>query len=384
MKRACGLDVHKDNVFVCMLDEKGEKLFEMKSGVNTPELDTLRQILIDKGVGQIAMESTSIYWMPIWQVLSSDFELKLANPLFLKQLAGRKSDVKDACWIAEALQKNLIRGSYVPESKVGEMRQYERRYRYLSKRIVHVEQRIDMQLQRCNIRFGNYVSDIGSKSMRKVIKRLIAGERDPEKLCALVHGRIINNHGKQTITDSLSGVIHQSDVDMLEQCMEELELLEKQQQQVIKTLEELAEQHFATEISLLCTIPGIKKLSAIIILAELGGNMEMFPKAYNLIGWAGLKPRNEESNGKFKSRKIMHGNKYLRIALVECAWAACRKKQGFLGEKYRQLSKRMKSQKALIAIARKLLVIIWNVLSKKEPFDHSRNFSTKTTKSILS
>ena len=384
MKRVCGLDVHKDSVFACILDENGEKLLEKKFGVLTPELDVLRNHLIENQVGYVSMESTSIYWKPIWRVLCSDFELKLANPMFIKQLPGRKSDIQDARWIAEIEQKNLIKGSYVPDAIVEQMRQYERRYRYLSKRIVHVEQRIDMQLQQCNIRLSNYVSDIGSKSMRKVIRKLVQGERDPSVLCAQVHGRIINKHGKQTIMDALTGVVRPVDAFVLEQCMEELELLEKQQQSNVKLLEELANEHFAGEISLLCTIPGIQRLSAINILAELGGNMDAFPKASSLIGWAGLKPRNEESNKKVKSRKIMHGNKYLRISLVECAWAASRMKTGFLGNKYRQLSKRMKSQKALMAIARKLLVIIWNVLSKKEPFDHNRNFHTKTTKAILS
>jgi transposase len=138
-------------------------------------------------------------------------------------------------------------------------------------------------------------------------------------------------------------------------------------------LEELAQIHFAREISLLCTIPGIQMLSAICVLAELGGDMTAFATASSLVGWAGLRPRNEESAGKIKSRKTMHGNKYLRLMLVEAAWAASRTKKGFLGNKYQQLSKRMKSQKALMAIARKLLVIIWNVLSQKEPFDTKRN-----------
>jgi len=233
-------------------------------------------------------------------------------------------------------------------------------------------------LQRCNIRFSNYVSNQGQNvSIRKVLKAIINdGERDPVKLCRLVHGRIKNSHGKEVITASLTGVIGDTDVEMLRQCMEELELLERQQSQCIKLLEELAIKNYAGEISLLLTIPSIQTLSAICILAELGGDLKVFYTAAQLVGWAGLRPRNEESAGKIRSRKTLHGNKYLRRMLVQVAWSAGRSKKSFLGIKFSQLNQRMKSQKALLAIARKLLVIIFNMLSKKQPFDINRNMQT--------
>jgi transposase len=378
MDKVCGLDVHKDSVFACILEEKGEKILEARYGTLTPDLDALRDALVEHGAGRVAMESTSIYWMPVWRVLESDFELTLVNPYLIKQLPGRKSDVKDAHWIAQCLQKEMLRGSYVPCEDLQQMRQFSRRYVYLVKQIVRVEQRIDNHLQRCNIRFSNYVSNQGQNvSIRKVIRSMIEDkERNPEKLCRLVHGRIRNKHGKDVITASLTGVISDTDVEMLRQCMEELELLEKQQLQCIKLLEELAIKHYAREISLLCTIPGIQTLSAICILAELGGNLEAFFSAALLVGWAGLRPRNDESAGKVRSRKTLHGNKYLRRILVQVAWSAGRSNKSFLGKKYRQLCQRMKSQKALLAIARKLLVIIFNVLSKKQPFDFKRNLQT--------
>ena len=374
MDKVCGLDVHKDSVFACILDEKGEKILESRYGTLTPDLDKLRDDLVAHCVGRVAMESTSIYWIPLWHVLVSDFEMKLVNPQFIKQLPGRKSDVKDAHWIAQCLQKDLIKGSFVPETHLQQMRQYSRRYRYLSKQIVRVEQQIDNLLQRCNIRMSNYVSNQGSSvSMRKVVRGIIQGERDPVKLAGLVHGRITNKHGLETIQASLTGVINATDVEILSQCMEELELIEKQQSQCIKHLEELALQNYAEEISLLCTIPGIQTLSAMLILSEIGGDMSAFSSASMLTGWAGLRPRNEESAGKIRSRKVLHGNKYLRQILIEVSWSAGRSKRSFLGKKYRELSGRMKSQKALVAITRKLLVIIYNVLSKKQPFDYKRN-----------
>jgi transposase len=201
---------------------------------------------------------------------------------------------------------------------------------------------------------------------------------DPLKLCKMVHGRIKNNHGEETITFALTGWITDVDAEMLRQCLEELELLEKQQSLCFKSLEELANKHFAKEISLLCTIPSIDKLSATCIIAEIGVDMSKFMYAAWLVGWAGLRPRNDESAGKIRSRKTLHGNKYLRHMLVQISWSAALSNNSFLGKKYRDLSKRMKSQKALLAITRKLLVIIFNVLSKQQPFDHTRNMDTKT------
>ena len=216
-------------------------------------------------------------------------------------------------------------------------------------------------------------------SVRKVIRALIDGERDPDKLCGKVHGRIKNAYGSDVITASLTGVITDSDIEMLRQCMDEMELIERQQSQCIKSLEELANRHYAGEISLLCTIPGITTLSAVLILSELGGNMDAFYSAAMLVSWAGLRPRNDESAGKIRSRKTLHGDKYLRMILVEVSWSIVLSNKSFLGEKYRQLSKRMLNQKALMAIARKLLVIIFNVLSKKQAFDFNRNNQAKST-----
>jgi transposase len=375
MEKACGLDVHKGSVFACILDEQGKKNFEKRYGTLTPDLIELRDTLVRYGCGRAAMESTSIYWMPIWHVLEADLALTLANPYFIKQLPGRKSDVKDAQWIAECLQKDLIKSSFVANELLQQMRQYTRQHRRLTKSRVRLEQQMDNQLQRCNIRFSNYVSNQGKNmSMRKIIKAIISGERDPVQLCQRVHGRTLNKHGKEVITHSLRGVVQHADIEMLIQCKDQINLIEKQQASCLNHLEELAKQHFAEEISLLCTIPGIQKFSAMCILSEIGSDMSTFQKATHLVGWAGLRPRNDETSEKIRSRKILYGNKYLRQILVEISWSAARSNKSFLGKKFFILSKRMKSQKALIAITRKILVIIYNVLKTKQPFDKNRNF----------
>jgi transposase len=374
MNTYSGLDVHKGSIYACIIDEKRKKILEKRYGTLTPDLQELKDTLLKYGVKGVAMESTSIYWMPVWRILQPHFRMKLANPYFIKQMPGRKSDVKDAHWIAECLQKELIKDSYVPDETIQQMRQYSRRYRYLTKSKVRVEQRLDNHLQRCNIRFSNYVSNQGNNvSIRKVVKELIAGERSPNNLVKKVHGRIINKQGKKTVADALSGIITNTDVEMLKMCMEEIELLENQQAACLTSLEELATKHYAREISLLCSIPGIQKTSALCILAETGGDMSFFDDASHLIGWAGLRPRNDETAEKIRSRNILHGNKYLRQILVEVSWVAARSNKSFLGKKYSQLSKRMKTQKALLAITRKMLVIIYNVLKTKQQFDPTRN-----------
>ncbi|GHT20212.1 IS110 family transposase [Bacteroidia bacterium] len=200
MDKTCGLDVHKGSIFACILNTQGEKIFEKRYGTLTPDLIELRDNLVAHGCGRVAMESTSIYWMPIWHVLESDFELTLANPYFIKQLSGRKSDVKDAQWIAECLQKELIKSSFVAGDVLQQMRQYTRQHRRLTKNRVRLEQQLDNQLQRCNIRLSNYVSNQGNNvSMRKIIRAIISGERDPVKLCPLVHGRTKNKHTERSL-----------------------------------------------------------------------------------------------------------------------------------------------------------------------------------------
>lgn len=365
MERYCGLDVHKDSVFMCIIDEFGFKK-EHKFSTLTSDLLLLHEALLDSEVRYVAMESTSIYWIFIWRLLVSHFDIKLVNPLFIKQLPGRKTDVKDAHWIAIVLMKGLVCGSYVPDQSIQSLRQYERCYSRLNKKIVSCESFIDMQLQRCNIRFSNYISDIGSQAMRKVLKSIISGKTTSIELLSCAHTRTKNKHGVSVIQESLNGVFDQVDIDMLKLLVEELEMYEKHQEECLMNMVGICNESYADPISLLTTIPGIKQQSGMTILAELGNDLSNFKTSSSLVGWAGLRPRNEESAGKIKSRKTMHGNKFLRVILVQCAWAASRTKSSKLGMKYQELKKRMSPQKALVAIARKLLVIIWNVLTKKE------------------
>lgn len=367
MERVCGLDVHKDSVFMCILTESGEKIEEV-FGTLTPDLERLRDTLVEHHVGRVALESTSVYWIPIWRILDTDFDVKLVNPYFIRQLPGRKTDVKDAHWIATVLQKDLIKGSYVPEGRIQELRLYNRRISYLNRNLQRSDQSIDLVLQRCNIRLSNYVSDVGGKSMRKVVRAISLGETDPEALAALVHTRTKNKHGEQTIKDAVTGVLSPTDMDVLAMALEESEFYEKQLTACQQKLIELCGNYYSEELDLLQTVPGIKEQSAASIIAEVGVDMRYFQTASNLVGWTGLRPRNDQSAGKIKGRKTLHGNRYLRIMLVQCAWGASRTKNSLFYSRFNVLKTRMNHNKALVANARKLLVVIWNILAKKQAY----------------
>ncbi len=364
MKTVSGLDVHKDTIFLCILKENSQKHLQEFSTL-TPDIELLREIMLQHNVKEVVMESTGIYWIPVWRILQGYFDLKLVNPYFIKQLPGRKTDVKDAQWIAQCGQKDLIRGSYIPEKHIQELRQYERHYVHLCEEVTRKEQEIDRLLHRCNIRITNFASKIGSASVIKVVKAIISGVSQGEELEKCIHGRIRNKH-KEKIRASLTGIVSPADRFLFQQYLQHLELLQLQQEQTLAQMTELCQKYYKEEIQLLLSISGIKPLSAMTILAEIGVSMKTFLTAAALVSWAGLRPRNDESAKKIKSRKILNGNKYLRRILVQCAWAITRKKGCWLKTKFEQLSQRMSSRKALIAIARKLLVIIWNVLSKKE------------------
>ena len=363
MRQVCGLDVHKDSVFVCIINEHGV-VFQEKYGVLTPELEQMLAKMMEYHVEEVCMESTSIYWMPVWRVLENYVNLKLVNPYFIKQLPGKKSDVKDAEWIATCLLKDLIKGSYVPDDLIQQLRQYDRRISDLNSEIVRKLGKLDAALQRCNIRISNYVATTDGKSYKEVVRLISEGTRDPAELAKVIHGRTVNRVGKDVVLASLTGVITDTDVDVIRQLREEVALAEKHKDECQSKMDAICQQYFPQQLKNLQTIPGIKGRSATAIIAEVGTDMSSFEDAAHLVSWCGLKPRNEESAGKIKARSITHGNKYLRKTLIECAWAAS-KTQGCYFNKfsYHQVVVRRKNKmKVQVAIARKVLTAVWYVM----------------------
>ena len=369
MRSVCGLDVHKDSVYLCILSENGE-LIEKVFGVLTFQLHQMRDLLLAHHVEKVSMESTSVYWIPIWRILAPHFHLQLVNPYFIKQLPGHKSDVADAQWIAECTMKNLISSSFVPPEDIQQLRQYDRRIFDLDEEIVRKLSKLDAVMQRCNIRLGNYVSNVDCKSYKDVVRKISEGVTDPEILIEEIHGRIIKHHGRETILASLTGVVSQAEIDVLRQLREELDLAEEHKQECLERMLEICQEKYPDELRRLQTIPGVRERTATSLIAEIGTDMSKFETANHLAAWSGLRPRNDESNRKFKSRRITHGNVYLRKNIIQCAWAASRTKDCFFSRfSYHQTQVRKKNKmKVIVAVARKLLVAAWHVIHDKTDY----------------
>lgn len=369
MRSVCGLDVHKDSVYLCILSEDGE-LIEKVFGVLTFQLHQMRDLLLAHHVEKVSMESTSVYWIPIWRILAPHFHLQLVNPYFIKQLPGHKSDVADAQWIAECTMKNLISSSFVPPEDIQQLRQYDRRIFDLDEEIVRKLSKLDAVMQRCNIRLSNYVSNVDCKSYKDVVRKISEGVTDPEILIEEIHGRIIKHHGRETILASLTGVVSQAEIDVLRQLREELDLAEEHKQECLERMLEICQEKYPDELRRLQTIPGVSERTATSLIAEIGTDMSKFETANHLAAWSGLRPRNDESNRKFKSRRITHGNVYLRKNIIQCAWAASRTKDCFFSRfSYHQTQVRKKNKmKVIVAVARKLLVAAWHVIHDKTDY----------------
>ena len=363
MRAVCGLDVHKDSVFLCILCETGE-IIEKVFGVLTHQLREMRRMMQSHGVSEVTMESTAVYWIPVWRVLEPHFHLKLVNPYFIKQLPGRKSDVKDAQWIAECTLKDLVRGSFVPPERIQQLRQYDRRIFDLDAEIVRKLAKLDGVMQRCNIRLSNYVSNTDTKSYKNVVRKLCEGVTDPEELIKEIYSRITNRHGRETILAALTGVVSDAEKDTMRQLRDELDLAERHKQECMDKMSHVCRTYYPEELRRLMTIPGIGERAATSLIAEIGVDMTKFQTAAHLASWSGLKPRNDESNKKIKSRRITHGNIFLRKTIIECAWGASRTKDCFFSRfSFHQTQVRKKNKmKVLVAVARKLLIAIWHVL----------------------
>jgi transposase len=372
MKRVCGLDVHKDTVFCATFNGKKHGPV-VEYTTLTSSIRAMGESLRKEGVDEIAMESTGMYWIPVWNILEDmGFPLILVNPFLIKQMPGRKSDVKDAQWIATLLHKGLLRSSLIPCPQIRELRTYSRKYVKLQQRQTSVLQDMERTLEMCSIRITSFVSNTSGKSVLRVIEKIVQGETSPDVLVEVIHGRIIHSHTTKKIKESLTGFIKEHHRFMLELSLNEYEMLVIQSNLCLSKMEELCNEHYKKELKLLLSIPGINTIAAMIVLAETGADMKAFEHSGKFSGWTGLRPRNDESAGKYKSTATTKGNRYLRAILVQIAWGAIRTKGSFFKEKFNRLAMRKSRKKALIAIARKIGVLIWNVLYYEKGYDPKR------------
>jgi len=369
--KTSGLDVHKDKIFCAVYD--GKFYSEVKEfSTTTTSIRSMVEYLQSENVKKVAMESTSTYWVPIWDILlDMGFEQKLVNPLHIKQMPGRKSDVKDAQWIAKLLYQGMLSGSLVPSPLIQELRSYTREYRLLTQSVTKVLTKIDRLLVMCGIRLSSCISNMNSKSAIQIVESLIRGETNPDKLVRLVYG---NRKNKETgkLKECLTGNMKEHHRIKLMTCKQQFDLFEQQISFYLSKMDEVCSEHFSETLINLATIPGVSQISAMIIIAETGGDMSAFENSGKFTGWTGLRPRNDESAGKFKSTATTKGNKHLRAIIVQVAWGAARNKGSYFMDKFQKLAMRKSRKKALVAIGRKILVIIWHLLKEKTQYNPLR------------
>jgi transposase len=366
--KTSGLDVHKDTIFCAIYD--GKNYSEVKEfSTNTLSIHSMGEYLQSENVKKVAMESTSTYWVPVWDILyEMGFEQKLINPFHIKQIPGRKSDVKDAQWIAKLLYQNMLSGSLVPSPLIQELRSYTREYRTLTQEVTKVLTKIDRVLVMCGIRLSSCISNMNSKSAMQIVEALIRGETDAMQLVSLVYGNRKNKESGK-LKACLSGNMKEHHRIKLMTCKQQYDLFEQQIAFYLNKMQKICNEHFHEDMDNLTTIPGVSAVSAIIIIAETGGDMSAFENSGKFTGWTGLRPRNDESAGKYKSTATTKGNKHLRAIMIQVGWGAVRNKGSYLMDKFQKLAMRKSRKKALVAIGRKILVIIWHVLKEKTQYN---------------
>jgi transposase len=361
-----GLDVHKETIVACVrqLQPRGSIVESVETfGTTTSDLLQLLDWLTIHEVTHVAMESTGVLWKPVWNILEGHFQLLLVNPVELKRVPGRKSDVRDCQWIAQLLQCGLLRSSFVPDRPQRELRDLTRQRAQLVAETTRVANRIHKTLEDANIKLGSVASDILGKSGRAMLRAILAGERDTEKLADLAKG-VMRRKIPQLIK-ALQGHWTEHHTFMVRHLLDHLSYLEGQIADFGGRIEECMRPFLtADQWQRLDEIPGVNRLTIQNVVAEIGSDMSRFPDEQRLSSWAGMSPGNEESAGKRIRNKTTKGNRWLRRALTEAAWAASHTKNSYLGAQYRRLAPRRGKKRALVAVAHTLLGIIYHLLKQ--------------------
>ena len=355
----CGLDVHKKSVTACVLWASGRRRQTRAFGTFTRELLELGDWLRACGVTHVAMESTGVYWKPVWNLLEGLFEVLLVNAQHIKAVPGRKTDQKDSEWIADLLQHGLLRASFVPPSPIRELRDLTRYRASLAQEINRIANRIQKVLEDANIKLASVATDTLGASGRAMLEAMIQGEQDSQRLAEMAQGKLRNKIPE--LQEALQGRVSRHHRFLLRELLDHLYFVESKMQRIEQ---EVAERlgPFQSEVARLCTIPGVDRVTAWGLLAEIGLDMSQFPDAQHLASWAGLCPGSHESAGKRKSGKIRKGSLWLRRCLCQGAWAVSTKKNNYLSALYRRLAARRGTKRATIAVAHNLLVIAYYIL----------------------
>ncbi|MGH3148838.1 MAG: IS110 family transposase [Rubrobacter sp.] len=371
VKRCAGLDVHKASVTACVRVATGKKGEEprqeiRKFAATTQGLLLLRDWLSSLEVTLVGMEATGVYWKPVYYMLEDDFECWLLNAHHLKNVPGRKTDVKDAEWICQLVEHGLVRPSFVPPKEIRELRNLTRyRKARIEERTKEV-QRLEKVLQEAGIKLSSVASRVLGASGRAMIEALVSGTTDPEVLADLAKGRL-----RKKITalkEALEGHFSRHHAFMVGNMLSHIDYLDESIGRLSKEIERVIAP-FSEEVALLDTIPGVNRRTAETLIAEIGVDMSRFPTSSHLASWAGMCPGNDESAGKRRSGKTRKGSKWLGSALTEAARAAARTKGSYLSAHYARVRGRRGSKKAAVAVGHSILVIAYHLLERKEPYE---------------
>jgi transposase len=368
-ERCCGLDVHKTSVVACVLAVGlgGEPQKEVRTfGTMTADILALADWLLGWGCTHVAMESTGVYWKPLWNLLESSFTLLLVNARHIKAVPGRKTDVRDSEWIADLLQHGLLQPSFVPDRPQRELRELTRyRTSLIRERAAEVN-RLQKSLEGANIKLAAVATDIAGKSGRQIVAALAGGTTDPAALADLAQGRM--REKLPALERALAGRVGPHQRFLLAEQLAHVEYLDASIDRVSGEIQERLRPD-EDAIARLVTIPGVGRRTAEVLIAEIGTDMRQFPTARHLASWAGLCPGNNESAGKRKSGRTRKGNPWLRTALVEVAQAAGRARQTYLGAHYRRLASRRGKKKACVAVGHTILGIAYHVLARGTTYE---------------
>jgi len=376
VERGCGMDVHKETVVVTIRG-KGIKTVTKSYSTFTRSLIKLREWLKKHGITHIAMESTGVYWKPVFNVLGEDFEILLVNARHVKNVPGHKTDKRDSRWLAKLLLSGLLKGSFIPKRAFRELRDLTRYKTKLTNQVSADKNRLLKILEDANIKLSVVLSDVFGASGTKMINHILEFEDyRPEELMQYIHGRI--KASREDIKEALTGYITDHHRFMMRTILGNMDKTESTISEIKERLD-IALEPYKLERELLETITGVGYDGAIGIIAEISTEMEHFPDHKHLASWAGMSPGSNESAGKNKSGRITYGNKYLRSLLVECGWAASRTKNTYMNSKYKSLVGRRGKKRAIIAVGHKILIAAYFIIKDKVEFkelgeDHLNNF----------
>jgi len=371
--RVAGLDVHKETIVACVRIMAGGKATrECRTfDTTTAGLEALLSWLSESGCTQVAMEATGVYWKPVWNILSDGkFELIVANAKHIKNVPGRKTDMNDAMWFADLVSVGLIKASFVPEPEMQELRSLMRARKQLTREQTRHVQRIQKTLEEANIKLDSVITDIMGVSGRRIIQAMLNGIKNPRKLADLADRRIKASrkelydalHGRLTDHHRFMLRLHLRQYDALVEAIAEIDKVVDAAIAKIDAQVAAGQATFRSLIALLCTIPGVSDLAATTILAEIGTDMGRFPTAGHLLSWAGMCPGQNESAGKRKSSRMRKGSPWLKTLLVQCAFAATRKKDSYYKAQFNRLRGRHGAKKAICAVAASMLTAIYHML----------------------